>query len=319
MSVTARRNLLYGLIAVALAAVVIVRTLNLLPPYIDDIVGRSFPIVLVLIGLSILLHDRIPFSSFIAFVLSLALMTGIGTTAFSVRRGQNRDDNRIEVTEDLSENVALLRVRVTALATDVEIAPAPQGAGREVRALFLGSTENTLDALYVEDSNGGATFNITELRTNPLPLLEAIGRGTLLIELPRGVPVDVQLDNNDGEARLNMTGISLERLNINVTEGSALVTLPEYAPQFSPPDETLGTWRIGSGALTVRIPEDVSARFDMSQSTGPEPDYDPNIYNLLFGNDILEARNIDLAEIVMRYNIIAQRDRLTVTVTEDDS
>ncbi|MEM6284200.1 MAG: hypothetical protein AAF787_18560 [Chloroflexota bacterium] len=318
MTFTSRRNLLYGLLALAVAGVVMARTLSLFPPYIDDIIGRSFPLVLVILGLSVLLRNRIPFSSFIAVVLSATLITAITTTAFSVRRGQNRDDNRIEITEDMGETVALLRVRVSTLATDVEFALAPAGSDRQVRALFLGSTENTLNDLYVESTDGSATFTITELRTNPLPLLEAIGRGTLLIELPPDTGVDIQLDAADGDVTMNLADVNLERLNLNIVEGDALVTLPEYAPAFSTSDETLGTWRVGTGALTVRIPEDVSARFDMSQSVGLDPEYDPNVYNLLFGRDVLEARNIDLAEIVMRYNLIVQRDRLNVTVTEDN-
>ncbi|MEO1443663.1 MAG: hypothetical protein AAFV33_24890 [Chloroflexota bacterium] len=318
MTITSRRNLLYGLLALAVAGVVMARTLSLFPPYIDDIIGRSFPLVLVILGLSVLLRNRIPFSSFIAVLLSAALITAITTTAFSVRRGQNRDDNRIEVTENLGETVALLRVRVSTLATDVEFAQAPAGSDRQVRALFVGSTENALDDLYLESPDGGATFTITELRTNPLPMLEAIGRGTLLVELPPDTGIDIQLDAADGDVTMNLADINLERLNLNIVEGDALITLPEYAAAFSTPDETLGTWRVGTGALTVRIPEDVSARFDMSQSVGLDPEYDPNVYNLLFGRDVLEARNIDLAEIVMRYNLIVQRDRLNVTVTEDN-
>lgn len=316
MRVQSRSNLLYGVLALVVALAVLARALHLFPPYIEDIIGRSFPVVLVIVGLSVLLRDRVPLGGVIAFVVGGVLVVGVATTAFSVRRDQTRSENQIEVTEDVSADVVLLRLRLQTLATDVEVVRAPAGAERAVQAVFTGSTESDIEQAYLEGGDGSATFTLTELQQNPVPMLEAVGRGALLVELPPDVPMDVQLEALDGEVRLNMAGIALERLNLNHSAGDAIITLPEYQPQFSQPDETLGTWQVGDGALTVRVPETVSARFDMSQSTGPDPDYDPSTYNLLFGRDVLEARNIDMAEIVVRYDLIVQRDRLTVTVTE---
>lgn len=317
MTTRTRKNLLYGALAVLVAAVVIVRALNVLPPYIDDILGRAFPVVLVIVGLSVLLRNRVPYSGFIAVVMGFALVTVISTTAFSVRRGQTRDDNRIEITEEVRDEIVLLRVRVQTLTTDVEIVRAPQTEDDTLRAVFTGSTESSLSETYIAGTDNAATFTLNELRQNPVPMLEAVGRGSLLLELPPDVPVDLQLDALDGDVVLNLSELQLERLNLNITEGDTLVTLPAYEPQYSEPEETLGAWRVGTGTTTVRVPGGVSARFDMSQSTGPEPDYDPNVYNLLFGRDVLEARNIDTGEIVMRYDLVVQRERLTVDIIPD--
>ena len=311
-----RNNLLYGLLAIIIAVTVLVQQLNLLPPYISDMVTRSLPVVLVIIGLSVLLRNRVPLSAFISLIIGVALVAGISTTAYSVRQGQTRVENEITHTEDIGERVSLLRVRVQALTTDVEVVRAPSGDERTISARFIGSTESDVSENYIEGVDGGATFNITEFRQNPFPMLEAVGRGTLLVELPPDVPIDVQVEVDAGELLLNLTDTQLERLNIDLIEGTALVTLPDYAPQSSTPDETLGTWRVASGGLTVRVPEDISTRLDMSGGTGGEPDYDPSVYNLLFGGDVLEARNIDTAETVVRYDLVLQRNRLTVAVVE---
>lgn len=316
MKVQTRANILYGVLALLVALAVMARALHLFPPYIEDVIGRSFPVVLVILGLSVLLRERVPFGGLISVVVGGVLVAGVATTAFSVRQAQVRTENQIEITEEIGDEVVLLRVRLQTLTTDVEITRAPEGSEHLLRVAFAGSTENDIEQIYIEGNDGSATFTLTELQLNPVPMLEAVGRGSLLVELPPDVPVDVQVEALDGEIRLNMTGVLLERLNIDHSAGDAIVTLPAYDAQFSQPDETLGTWRIGDGALTVRIPEDVSARFDMSQSTGPDPDYDPTVYNLLFGRDVLEARNIDTAEITARYDLIVDRARLTVTVTE---
>ena len=311
-----RTNILYGLLAVIVAGVFVVQQLDVLPPYISDMVNRSLPVVLVIIGLSVLLKNRVPLGGFIALILGVVLVGGISTTAYSLRQGQTRDENQIAHSEDVGEQVSLLRVRIQSLTTDVEVVRAPAGSDRTISAEFAGSTESDLIENYIEGVDGSATFNITETRQNPFPMLEAVGRGTLLVELPPDVPLDVQVEGDDGELRLNLTDIQLERLNIDLNSGSAIVTLPDHTPQFSEPQETLGSWRIAAGSMTVRVPESVSARFDMSESTGSDPNYDPSIYNLLFGGNVLEARNIDTAETVVRYDLFVQRNRLDVTVLE---
>ncbi len=311
-----RTNILYGLLAVIVAAVFVVQQLGVLPPYISDMVTRSLPVVLVVIGLSVLLRNRVPLGGFIALVLGVALVAGISTTAYSLRQSQIRDENQITHTEEIGASVSLLRVRVQSLNTDVEVVRAPASSQRTITAAFSGSTESNLTENYIEGVDGSATFNVTESRQNPFPVLEAVGRGTLLVELPPDVPLDVQVEADDGQLSVNLTDTQLERLNLDLSAGGALVTLPDYAPQFSQPEESLGTWRVASGSMTVRVPENVSARFDMSESTGGDPDYDPSVYNLLFGGNVLEARNIDTAEIVVRYDLVVQRNRLDVTVLE---
>lgn len=313
---TARRNRLYGGLALAVAAGVVVRALQVLPPYIDDILGRAFPLVLIIVGLALLLRNRVPLSSFIAVTLSLVLLAAVTTTAFSVRRGQLRTDNRVEVTNAVEDGLTLLYVRLQSLTTDVEISRAPAGSENTLRALFVGSTESEINHSYLQGGDGTATFALGEVQLNPFPLLEAVGRGTLLVELPPDVPVDVQLEAVQGDVRLNLTGVALERLNLDLVTGDGLITLPAYDPTFSTDQETLGAWRVGAGSLTVRIPEPVAARFDMSRSTGPDPTYQPDEYNLLFGRDLLEARSIDSAAITVRYDLIVSRDTLTVTGVE---
>ncbi len=315
----ARRNVLLGVVAVALASLWVLRALDVFPGYIADLIGRSTPILLVLAGLSILLRGRVPFSEVVPLLLSGALIAGVGTTAYRVRENQMRDENVIEVEHDLEEEVILLRVRLQSLATDVEITRAPTSEARTVRVTFEGSTERELVNSLIRDDDTSATLTINEIRRNPVPRLEAVGRGMLLVELPPDVPVDVQLEAVQGEVRMNLAGVRLERLNLEQQTGDAFIDLPVYDPAFSRPEETLGTLLLVNGAITIRVPSEIAARFDMSASTGGDPTYDPEAYNLLFSRDILEARNIDNADIVHRYNLEVSRNQLVVTVPEGDA
>ena len=313
---TPRRNLLFGLLLVATAGLWLVRVFGVFPPYLDDLIGRAVPILLVIAGLALLLRGRVPFGEGVALLAGLVLLGGVGYTAFNVRETQQRNENVIIVEQQLADEIILLRVRLQSLTTDVEITRAPTGDERTARITFEGSTERDLVESFIRDDDTSATLTVNEIRRNPVPMLEAVGRGTLLVELPPEVPVDVQLEAVDGDVRMNLGGVRLERLNLSQQIGNAVITLPVYNTVFSRPEDNLGTLALANGQMTIRVPDAVAARFDMSDSTGGDPTYPSDAYNLLFARDILEARNIDNAEIVQRYNLVVSRNQLIVTVPE---
>jgi hypothetical protein len=127
-----------------------------------------------------------------------------------------------------------------------------------------------------------------------------------------GVPVDIRFGGQDGQVSLNLGGLSLERLNLDVVKGDVSIVLPEYQPLGSRPDESLGTLITRDGSITMVVPSAVAARFELNRgSSSLEPIYDALIYNYLVG-DILEARNFDSAEIKLRYAITAPRGRISI-------
>lgn len=306
------KNPLIGTLVLAVTVVWVLRMLTIFPPYIDDLIVRAAPVVLIIVGLSLALCYRVRWSGLVSVVVGLAITGAIGYTSFTIRESQVRDDNTLTREQVIDDAVILLRVRMETLDTDVEVVRLPDGNPRTVRARYDGSTGSDLVHTYVEDDDLSATFTLSEIATSPVPMLEQVGRGTMLLELPYDVPVDVQLQGTDGDITLNTQGVQLERLSLDLPDGDVLLTLPAYQPLFSRPEDTLGGLAVRAGALTIRVPEAVAARFDMSDSTGGDPDYDPNTYNLLFGRDVLEARLIDSAEIVQRYDLFVSRDRLTV-------
>jgi len=315
MKVQRRTNLLWGVVLLGVAILVLLGALGVLPAGIADLVGRSWPILLVLGGLSIFLRDRVPFGSFIALAICAALVAGVTVAGFSNRATQERDDYQETITQDIGDNINLLRVRLEMLSSDVELAQALE-TGRVV-GQFTGSTESLVQVDYVEDVDNTATLTITETRPNQFPLLEAMGRGGLRLELPPGLPLDVNFNAVDGEGRLNMGGLSLERLNMDLQKGNALVTLPEYEPLGSPEDAVLGALVARDGDISVFVPPTVAGRFELNRGNSSiRPEFDPTVYNLLdIGNGVLEARNFDAADTKLRYVITAPRGLITVTAT----
>jgi hypothetical protein len=292
---------------------ILLSTLGILPTGVADLVGRSWPVLLVLVGLSIFLRDRIPFGSFIALLVCVGLVAGVTVTGFSNRSTQERSDYREVISEPIGTNVNLLRVQVRTLSTDVELVRALDVGN--VTGQFEGSSESQVQVEYIDSGDNTAMLIVTEERPNQFPSLEAMGRGRLTLELPPGIPLDVDFNAADGTVSLNMSGLSLERLNVDLQKGDALVTLPEYRPLGSPADAVLGALAARDGDITVYVPPGVAARFELNRGdSGQEPSYDATLYNYLRA-DILEARNFDAAETKLRYQITVPRGQITVTTT----
>ncbi len=147
-------------------------------------------------------------------------------------------------------------------------------------------------------------------------MLETMGRGRLHLELPPNVPLDLEYVGQDGSVVLNMGATALEHLNVTAVSGDAVITLPEYDPLFSQPDNSLGTLTVGNGNLALFIPPNVGARLELDRGgSGIQPQYDPDVYNYLVG-DVLEARNINTAPIVAHYALNVPHGLIRIEVPQ---
>ena len=310
MRVPRRTNLLFGFTALVTAILFLLHALNVIPAGISDLINRSWPVLLVIIGLGILLRDRVKFGSLIALVVSGLLVGGMATTAFSSRTGGQRSDYTAPINQPVADSINLLRVSVQTLGTDVEIVRSLDT--RVIKGEFVGSSESLVQTTYVEGDDNTANLTISETQPNQFPLLERIGRGRFRLELPASVPLDVDFKGTDGALSLNMSGLSLERLNMDLIKGNALVTLPVYQPLGARGDASLGTFVARQGDITVFVPSTVAAHFELNRgSSGIEPKFSTVDYNYLVG-DILEARNFDSADIKLRYGITAPRGQIAI-------
>ncbi|HEX2907708.1 MAG TPA: hypothetical protein VHO69_12645 [Phototrophicaceae bacterium] len=308
-----RTNFFLGLVLLAAAIGLMLRALNLIPDGIFDLVVRAWPVLLVFGGLMIFLRERVRLGGVIALVLSGILVAGVVSYAFSTRATQERDDYQQALSMPMSAGVTLLRVQVDTLNTDVELVRAI-GTG-QITGQFVGSTESKLEAEYNEAGDSTATLVVSEKQPNTYPLLAAVGRGRLTLELPPEVGLDISFKGADGDASLNLSGLAVERLNMDLRQGDALVTLPEYDPQASAENDVLGVLAARNGDVTVMIPAIVGARLELSNGSGQSPLYDANVYNLL-ANGVLEARNYDTFPIKLRYVIEAPRGLVSLEVVE---
>lgn len=309
-----RTNFVWGLVLLALALAVMLHAAQVIPDGIYDLIARAWPVLLVLAGLSIFLRPRITFGSGIALILSAVLVGVIVPLAFSTRAEQQREDYHETLQQTISPNVTLLRLRLTTLTTNLELLPT-LNTDRSVNGEFVGSTESSVQINYNEEGTS-ATLSVEEKQATQFPLLENVGRGALRLELPPDLALDVELLSGNGTIRLNLSGLAIERLNLDLQQGDAIVTLPVYKPIGTPPTESLGTLAVRNGDITLFIPPEVAARLELNRSgSGIDPVYDANVYNYLVG-DVLEAKSIQTADIVVRYTVTAPHGRIRIEVPE---
>lgn len=314
MKAQRRTNLLWGLVLLALAAVLAARALGYVPDGVVDLIIRSWPALLVLAGLSFLLRDRLPFGSLIALIVSGLIVAGVATTAYSGRASLQATDYRQTIDQPLNADVTLLRLRVSTLATGVELLRSLSSTAA-ISGEFVGSAESRVDVVFEPVAgDNSATLTLTEVQPGGFPSLESVGRGTLRLEIPAGVPLDVEFTGRDGDVILNMNGLELERMNVLVTSGDIIATLPEYQPVLSDAAGSQGTLTTRDGNLALFIPSAVAARLELNrEGSGIEPQYDANIYNYLVG-DVLEARAIETASMVVRYTLTVPRGLIRIEV-----
>jgi hypothetical protein len=310
MTVKRRTNLLWGLIALAVGAFAVANALGYIPVGIVDIALRAVPALLIAVGLSFILRDRVPLSSILSLAAAGALVAAVVSSAYSARVDQVRTDKQIDIDQPIGAEIALLRIRLETNATDVELISAADGR-RQVAGEFVGSAASDIERIYTIDGNA-ATLTLRELGTDGIPPLDALGRGALRVELPPSLPLDIDFIGDDGAVTFNLSGVSLERLNLTAARGNVVVTLPDYAPQLSQRGESLGAITVGGGDLTLFVPASVAGRFELNRGgSGIEPVYDANAYRYLVG-DVLEARGIDTAAAVVRYALNVGRGQIRI-------
>lgn len=310
-----RRNVLWGVLAVGVGAVWMGLQAGLFPSGLADLISRGWPALLVIIGLAALLRGRVPFSPVIALAVTGAVVVNIALIAYSSRANQSRDDQQVPINVPMSEGITLITLDIGTLGTDVDIS-FDELLEQVVMGEFVGSSESLITAEYAEEG-AHATYTLREIQPNAFKMLEAVGRGALSLRVPANLGLDIALRTEQGTIRLNLDGTQLERLNLDLLRGDALISLPSYQPQSASQVDAPanGTLTIREGAITVSVPNDIGARFELDRAGNSlTPQFDERVYNYLVG-DVLESRDYDAEAVKVRYAILAPRGQIRITET----
>lgn len=306
---TRRTSPFLGFMALLLAVLALIFNLGLLPSGMQDLILRAWPALLILFGLWLLLRDRVPAAGPLALMISLGAAAALAAAAYSQRAAEVRTDNRIPIVESFA-GVERLQIVVEVLNTQLDLF---DGSADALSGEFVGARASALTTARTDDAT--TVFRIVESQGNGMPLLDDVGRGTLRLNIPTAIPVDLIVSGQDGAATLNLSSVALERLEISLGRGDIAVTLPDHRPISLPDGIANGTIATSSGNISLILPPQTAARLELNRGgSGIEPSYDPTVFNYLVG-DVLESRDILLAPFVLRYELTTPDGLIRVTTS----
>jgi len=282
------RNIFCPLLVVGLGLVLLLNGLGVFPPALADLVGRAWPVLLVLVGLALLLDHAAPrrrWAPWRALAVSAGLLVAIVGAAYANRSGQPRQDQTVAFTETIDPGVDRLRVAIVGLDNAVEISPTV-GDARQVTAEFVGSADSQVTGTLAPAEDGTLTFTLQETRlADFLPRLEGVGSGRIRVELPAGLPIELDFTQRGGTTSLNLLGLDVARLKVDMAGGDLLLSLPNRSL------EQRGEVSVG-GNLTVFVPQDLGLQFSASGAT---PNFAEGAYLLDPSSGVYIARRYDSA------------------------
>lgn len=278
-----RSNWLWPLLVIGSALLLLAYSFGILPAAATDLIGRAWPIVLIILGLSTLIGRRFRYANLLVLGVCVVLLVGLIITAYGKQSSKLRSDYHESFSQALPAEVKSIRINVVMLLAQMSIEPTE---ARTISAEFSGSTESRVSSSYSADQGVGL-FTISEARTSSIPMLESIGHGKLTLHLPTGIAIDeLTLRGGEGDLSLDSSGTTLRNLNVQIAGGDISLILPALTPQ-----EALGgSVRTGSGSLTVNVPQELTIKLTVESG---KANFDPANYLLLSGGVLQTAGTRD--------------------------
>lgn len=267
---TARTNFVWPVLIIGVGIIMLMISADVIPEAYGDLLIRSWPILLLMFGLNILLAGRLRYANWLVFGLSIALVVVIARFAYAERTTQYRDDYQESWQDFVPEEVTGIVINIETKETRVTLSHAP--FGRQILTRFEGSTESEV-AIHMEIDGANAIFTVSESRSGILPRLPAVGRGTLNVFLPAGVLIqELNYSGDDGSVTADLSALTIRRLDLVVKRGNMRLCLPN--PDVN--GELLVGNQIGlnNGDLQLIVPAGADLNLGLT-NTRQQPVYEP--------------------------------------------
>ncbi len=276
-----RPNFMWPVLIVGIGLFLLLVQIEVVPEAIGDLFIRSWPMLLVIFGLNILLGGRIRYANWVILIAAIALVVVVGNLAYAERRSEYRNDYKESRVEVLPPEIQQLTVDIEVKSTRATISAAPDVS--QIIARFEGSTESNVNIDLTIDGTA-ATLTITETTSGVLPKLDEVGRGTLNIYLPTNVPIaNLRYLGDDGSMTMDLRPLVVQVLDIQLKRGNMALYVPTQGQILQ------DVVRVENGDLLMIVPQDTALRLSLKEGSD-KPTFVPELagaqYELL-GSDLL--------------------------------
>lgn len=288
---TGRPNFAWPVLIVGVGIVTLLISADALPEAYGDLLVRSWPVLLIMFGLNVLLAGRLRYANWLILVASVGLVVVIANFAYAERSQEYREDYREFWQDVVPDDVTQLVINIETTDTLVALTNAPEP--RQAQVEFVGSTESELD-VQLEIQGTAATLDIIETRSGILPRLAEVGRGKVNIFVPWGVFIqELNFTNDDGPVTLDLTNLEIRWVDATLSRGNMKLCLPQ---RVANEDFVLigNEVVLNNGDLRLVVPEPVT--LSLATNSTSQPTYIPaaraSNYVFLFEGG-LETRGVD--------------------------
>ncbi len=286
---TARRiSVIWPLLIILVAVGWLAQAFGVLPGATLDLVGRAWPALLVALGLMLLLGRRVRFGNLLAIVVSVAVVGGMVSVAYSQQAGKLRTDYHKALNQPIDPQTTSIKIDVDALIADIEVTT---GDGSALTGEFFGSRESQIISDYQTDGPVG-TFTLHESQNSTVASLDATGKGKLTLQLPANVTIDeLTFTGGQGDVQFDVTAASLKNITLTTGTGNITVKLPEKSA-------LIGTIKTGGGDVTIQVPPAVAANIALHGSAANNVQYNQVDY-ILDIQKVLNSRRASAPQIAI--------------------
>jgi len=217
-------SLIGPLILIGLGVVFLLNNLGVLSWSVWDVIFRLWPVLLIAAGLDLLIGRRSALGSLVALALTLAVLAG-ALWLFSAGIGFGGAAVGEEVTQAL-DGATQARVIVEPGVGALHIEALPESANLVEGIIRVGRRQGVARDFAVK--NGVATFKLRNTANSFGPaIIGTGGQQSWDLGLSPGVPLHVDVDLGVGEFDLDLAGLTVSDLVVNMGLGRTTVILPD--------------------------------------------------------------------------------------------
>jgi hypothetical protein len=266
-------------ILIGLGIVFLLNNLGILSWSIWEVLLRLWPILLVAAGLDLILGRRSVWGSLLAVVLTFVVLAAAlwlseaGTGADGAAQTQEivqplGDADRAEVIID--PGIGTLRV-----------GPSMDSGNLVEGTIRVGRREEVAPSFSVQGGSGTFTLRLQNASFGPVAV-GWTGQRIWDLQLNPDIPLDLETDLGLGEMDLDLTGLTVESLNVEQGIGQTVVVLPERGLVEARIDGAIGQTvvvipeglavriRLDTGITGRQVPEGYDCDEDVCTSPGYE-------------------------------------------------
>ena len=253
------RSFFWPILLVGVGIIWLLRNLGYIPHFSLGAILQFWPLLLIVLGLDILFSRRFPWIGTAVGLLAVAAVVVYLVSGPSL--GLNTGSTVLNETfSEPSQGTSTVKYVIDSASSPVNISVLDEGDAELILADFTHRGVINFDVSGVQDN----TVHISEDFENTTWLNWDFSFDRLQwdIGLSPNVPAELRLNGGSGSIEMDLRGLSLNSLALDLGSGSSDIRLPQSSQEYEAEIES------GSGSVSIDIPKDTSMTLSLDTGSG---------------------------------------------------